>query len=204
MKTRKVDTSFSEPDMTPMIDIVFQLLTFFMVAVSFENTQADERVKLPKDMLAKPPEVRPDNELVLNVGYEKAGAQGRPVVFYLGGQQSHLRDPNQWYALVLGWQLRRPARHRDERGQQEQPGASGDRLELDLGGGRGDACLRQGFQRRALVLGKQSQRPVRQRDDLLQERAGPGRDSHQLGFDRGGGWVHLRHEAGWHPLVLGP
>lgn len=84
MKTRKVDTSFSEPDMTPMIDIVFQLLTFFMVAVSFENTQADERVKLPKDMLAKPPEVRPDNELVLNVGYEKAGAQGRPVVFYLG------------------------------------------------------------------------------------------------------------------------
>lgn len=86
MKTRKVDTSFSEPDMTPMIDIVFQLLTFFMVAVSFENTQADERVKLPKDLLAKPPEVRPDNELVLNMGYERAGGQGRPVVFYLGGE----------------------------------------------------------------------------------------------------------------------
>lgn len=86
MKTPKVSVKFEEPDMTPMIDIVFQLLTFFMIAINFENTQADERVKLPKDMLAKPPEVRPDNELVLNVGYEKAGAQGRPVVFYTGSE----------------------------------------------------------------------------------------------------------------------
>ncbi len=83
-KTRQVNIKFEEPDMTPMIDIVFQLLTFFMIAINFENTQADERVKLPKDMLAKPPEVRPDDELVLNMGYEKPGSQGRPVVFYIG------------------------------------------------------------------------------------------------------------------------
>ncbi|WLD12090.1 ExbD/TolR family protein [Planctellipticum variicoloris] len=83
-KTRQVTITFEEPDMTPMIDIVFQLLTFFMVAINFENTQADERVKLPKDMLAKPPEVRPDDELVLNMGYEKLGRQGQPVVFYTG------------------------------------------------------------------------------------------------------------------------
>ncbi|ODA33388.1 biopolymer transporter ExbD [Planctopirus hydrillae] len=74
--------------MTPMIDIVFQLLTFFMVVINFENTKADERVKLPKDLLAKPPEVKPAEELVLNVGFDR-DLSGRklseePIVFYAG------------------------------------------------------------------------------------------------------------------------
>jgi biopolymer transport protein ExbD len=86
MKTRKIEMGFTEPDMTPMIDIVFQLLTFFMIAINFENTKADERVKLPKDMLAKPPEVKPEHELVLNFGFARS-KEGRklksvPEVFY--------------------------------------------------------------------------------------------------------------------------
>jgi biopolymer transport protein ExbD len=86
MKVRKIDSGFTEPDMTPMIDIVFQLLTFFMIAINFENTKADERVKLPKDMLAKPPEVKPEHELVLNFGFERNpdGTKKNPIpsVFY--------------------------------------------------------------------------------------------------------------------------
>lgn len=86
MKTRKIEMGFTEPDMTPMIDIVFQLLTFFMIAINFENTKADERVKLPRDMLAKPPEVKPEHELVINFGYERDGKGVRknpvPTVFY--------------------------------------------------------------------------------------------------------------------------
>ncbi len=86
MKTRKIEMGFTEPDMTPMIDIVFQLLTFFMIAINFENTKADERVKLPRDMLAKPPEVKPEHELVINFGYErnKDGTKKNPIptVFY--------------------------------------------------------------------------------------------------------------------------
>ena len=86
MKTRKIEMGFTEPDMTPMIDIVFQLLTFFMIAINFENTKADERVKLPRDMLAKPPEVKPEHELVINFGYERDanGVRKNPVptVFY--------------------------------------------------------------------------------------------------------------------------
>lgn len=86
MKPRKIEMGFTEPDMTPMIDIVFQLLTFFMIAINFENTKADERVKLPKDMLAKPPEVKPEHELVLNFGFErdKSGKKVTPfpTVFY--------------------------------------------------------------------------------------------------------------------------
>lgn len=88
MKTRKIETGFTEPDMTPMIDIVFQLLTFFMIAINFENTKADERVKLPIDALAKPPETKLDDELLLNIGYERkpdgAKANPTPYIFYDG------------------------------------------------------------------------------------------------------------------------
>jgi biopolymer transport protein ExbD len=87
MKPRKVESGFTEPDMTPMIDIVFQLLTFFMIAINFENTKADERVKLPIDALAKPPESKLDNELVLNVGFNRqrdGTIVGAPVIFYNG------------------------------------------------------------------------------------------------------------------------
>lgn len=70
-KREKSSSGSSDPevDMTPMIDIVFQLIAFFMVITNFEQTQADERVKLPRDALAKPPEVKIEHELVLNVGF---------------------------------------------------------------------------------------------------------------------------------------
>jgi biopolymer transport protein ExbD len=61
----------AEVDMTPMIDIVFQLIAFFMVITNFEQTQADERVKLPRDALAKPPEAKLEHEMTLNVGFER-------------------------------------------------------------------------------------------------------------------------------------
>jgi len=88
MAKRKIDGGFIEPDMTPMIDIVFQLLTFFMIVSNFEDSKADERVKLPKDTLAKPPEAKPKEELVLNVGFIRDGSGAKispePVVFYAG------------------------------------------------------------------------------------------------------------------------
>ena len=86
MKLRKIEMGFTEPDMTPMIDIVFQLLTFFMITINFENTKADERVKLPKDLIARPPAVKPEHELVLNFGYQRDASGNRvkpfPEIFY--------------------------------------------------------------------------------------------------------------------------
>jgi len=76
-----------EMDMTPMIDVVFQLITFFMLVINFEQTEADERVKLPRDELARPPVVQRAKELTLNVGFRR-DAQGTktsgPLVFYAG------------------------------------------------------------------------------------------------------------------------
>ena len=88
MRFQSPKTGGAEVDMTPMIDIVFQLIAFFMVVTNFEQTQADERVKLPKNSLAKPPEVKRQDELVLNVGFER-NKEGEktdpdPWVFYPG------------------------------------------------------------------------------------------------------------------------
>ena len=41
MKSRKIESSIVAPDMTPVIDVVFQLLMLFMIAINFENTKAD-------------------------------------------------------------------------------------------------------------------------------------------------------------------
>ncbi|NLX55986.1 MAG: biopolymer transporter ExbD [Planctomycetaceae bacterium] len=44
----------AEMDMTPMIDMAFQLIAFFMFAISFSQNEQDERVMLPDSVLAKP------------------------------------------------------------------------------------------------------------------------------------------------------
>ena len=86
MKFKKTEGNIADVDMTPLIDVVFQLIAFFMVISNFEQTQADERVKLPQDQLAKPAEVPRDNELVLNVGFIREGGeiQSEEIVFYVG------------------------------------------------------------------------------------------------------------------------
>lgn len=54
MRIKRAASSVVEADMTPMIDMTFQLIAFFMIVTNFEQTQADERVKLPADQLARP------------------------------------------------------------------------------------------------------------------------------------------------------
>ena len=88
MRIKKIQSNVLEIDMTPMIDIVFQLIAFFMVITNFEQTQADERVKLPRDPMARPPEVKRDHELYLNVGFDRDDdgelIDKDPFVFYNG------------------------------------------------------------------------------------------------------------------------
>lgn len=54
-------------DMTPMIDIVFQLIIFFMVALSFVDSQAAAKLTLPVADQAKPPEHFTEELFVFNV-----------------------------------------------------------------------------------------------------------------------------------------
>lgn len=71
MKIKGTPLSVPEVDMTPMIDIVFQLIAFFMVISNFEQEKADERVTLPKDQLARPPVVKRESAFTLNFGFER-------------------------------------------------------------------------------------------------------------------------------------
>ena len=65
VKSKKVD--LAEGDLTPMIDMVFQLIAFFMVLINFAQTEANDRVVLPKSVLVKPPEEALDFPIVLHV-----------------------------------------------------------------------------------------------------------------------------------------
>ena len=56
-----------EPDMTPMIDMTFQLIAFFMVLLNFGEGEQDARIRLPSSQLAKPPEVALEAPLVLQL-----------------------------------------------------------------------------------------------------------------------------------------
>jgi biopolymer transport protein ExbD len=52
----KHDAAPPQPDMTPMIDMVFQLIAFFMVVINFTKVDQSELISLPSSELAKPAE----------------------------------------------------------------------------------------------------------------------------------------------------
>ncbi len=47
-------TITAEMDMTPMIDVTFQLIAFFMFVLNFSEVDQDQRINLPSSELAKP------------------------------------------------------------------------------------------------------------------------------------------------------
>ena len=70
MKIKSKPSSGVEIDMTPMIDICFQLLTFFCFILNFSGAEQDERVQLPVSSLAKPPETPAEVPITLQVTKE--------------------------------------------------------------------------------------------------------------------------------------
>jgi biopolymer transport protein ExbD len=61
----------AEPNLTPMLDMVFQLVTFFMMVINFQAASLDMSLKLPVIGSARPADKGAENLLVLNVN--KAG-----------------------------------------------------------------------------------------------------------------------------------
>src|SRR5688572_6105199 len=56
MKVKAKGPDFIDLDYTPMIDMTFQLVAFFMILINFSEAEQDERVQLPSSILAKPPQ----------------------------------------------------------------------------------------------------------------------------------------------------
>ncbi|MGD9853436.1 MAG: ExbD/TolR family protein [Planctomycetaceae bacterium] len=92
MRIKPTKPNVVDLDMTPMIDMVFQLIAFFMIVTNFEQTQADERVKLPENVLARPPIAPRELELYVNVGFHRdlAGnvTDPQPYVFSKEGTKT--------------------------------------------------------------------------------------------------------------------
>ncbi len=56
--------------MTPMIDMTFQLIAFFMVLINFTEADQNERIKLPASELVKPPDAPLETPIFLHVTAE--------------------------------------------------------------------------------------------------------------------------------------
>ncbi len=56
-----------EGDLTPMIDMTFQLIAFFMLVINFSDVEQDQRVTLPASELAKPPEAPYEHPLTIHL-----------------------------------------------------------------------------------------------------------------------------------------
>jgi biopolymer transport protein ExbD len=89
MKLAKAEAPSCEPDMTPMIDVTFQLIIFFMLTMNFSQDEQNELIRLPSSELAKPADAKAELPLTIQVsnyeeGNEKKGI-GRGRIFLLGG-----------------------------------------------------------------------------------------------------------------------
>ena len=61
------EASSAEPNLTPLLDVVLQLLMFFMMCVNFVNEQVKEDVKLPQSASARPMDKALTDVLFLNL-----------------------------------------------------------------------------------------------------------------------------------------
>ena len=67
MRIKKPISNLAEGDLTPMIDMTFQLIAFFMVLINFTEAEQDDRIKLPASALAKPPSAPLENPVFLQM-----------------------------------------------------------------------------------------------------------------------------------------
>lgn len=57
----------AEADLTPMIDMTFQLIAFFMVLINFSQSEQNDRVTLPDSELARPTETPPEFPIIVHL-----------------------------------------------------------------------------------------------------------------------------------------
>jgi biopolymer transport protein ExbD len=84
-------------DMTPMIDVVFQLLIFFCLTLKIATAEGDFNIKMP---LATQPSVAIDPEAAQRFVLEmRADESGRLVELRMGGQSFTGGDDERWTQL---------------------------------------------------------------------------------------------------------
>ncbi|MCO6453900.1 MAG: biopolymer transporter ExbD [Pirellulaceae bacterium] len=82
--TTKKTSDMAEGDLTPMIDMTFQLIAFFMVLINFTQSEQNEKIQLPESTLAKPPDKPMDYPVTLHLTKEGTVIIGGQEVFMEG------------------------------------------------------------------------------------------------------------------------
>lgn len=82
----------AEPNLTPILDMVFQLITFFMLVINFKAAALDMSLKLPAVGLAKPVEIKGQELIVLNINSQgemmSLGREIRDMPNYIASEAS--------------------------------------------------------------------------------------------------------------------
>jgi biopolymer transport protein ExbD len=97
-------------DMTPMIDVTFQLISFFMFVLNVGDADQNQAIRLPASDLAKPPEkaVR----TVFTVHVTRPEEDGRSYVYFanrklaVGGEELKVAIDKE--RIILGFERRQP------------------------------------------------------------------------------------------------
>jgi biopolymer transport protein ExbD len=92
----------SQPNLTPLLDMVFQLITFFMLVINFKDAALDQSLQLPVLGSARPLDTKGlEDLLVLNIDAEgrlKVYGTQRDVASYIADEarqeESRLKAKN--------------------------------------------------------------------------------------------------------------
>ena len=104
--TRSIKSDFKmDVDLTPMIDVCFLLITFFIMVVEVAKAECVE-IFLPFASYAKPDENAPDNRLVINIDrkgevFMRSEGFGRPNN---EGNRKRITDKLKGYAAHIGFE----------------------------------------------------------------------------------------------------
>jgi biopolymer transport protein ExbD len=85
-------------DMTPMIDMTFQLIAFFMFVINFSEAEQDDRIQLPGSQLAKPSDAPLNSPITLQLTSKSSVVYGGELIglaelgTYLEREKSALLD----------------------------------------------------------------------------------------------------------------
>lgn len=84
-----------EGDLTPMIDMTFQLIAFFMLVINFSDVEQDQRIKLPASELAQPPTAPYEQPLTIHLADDGTYIFGGEELTQLPQLKSLLRNEAQ-------------------------------------------------------------------------------------------------------------
>lgn len=84
-----------EGDLTPMIDMAFLLIAFFMFVINFSEVEQDQRVTLPASELARPPEAPYEQPLTIHITDNDHFIYGGKELLTIGALRSALLQETQ-------------------------------------------------------------------------------------------------------------